>query len=196
MIIMPFINLFAGNPAETETDQQYLTIGTISLYPYSRGSIHITDPSTDRYDFASGFLSSDADIKMQVWGYKQARAIARELPFYTGEVSGAHPRYPLGSTATKPEGKLVYSAEDDAAIEKWIRKTIATTWHSLGTCAMRPRQDGGVVDARLDVYGTQSLKVADMSIAPENIGGNVGNTAFAIGEKVALLIAEKLGIDI
>jgi GMC oxidoreductase len=32
----------------------------------------------------------------------------------------------------------------------------------LGTCAMKPREEGGVVDARLNVYGTQNLKVAGM----------------------------------
>ena len=30
----------------------------------------------------------------------------------------------------------------------------------LGTCAMKPRSQGGVVDARLNVYGVKGLKVA------------------------------------
>ena len=29
-----------------------------------------------------------------------------------------------------------------------------------GTCAMKPRERGGVVDARLNVYGVQNLKIA------------------------------------
>jgi hypothetical protein len=29
-----------------------------------------------------------------------------------------------------------------------------------GTCAMKPRDQGGVVDERLNVYGIKSLKVA------------------------------------
>ena len=32
----------------------------------------------------------------------------------------------------------------------------------MGTCAMKSREQGGVVDPRLNVYGTQSLKVAGM----------------------------------
>ena len=53
-----------------------------------------------------------------------------------------------------------------------------TTWHSVceiyfsftclltpsnfqsGTCAMKPREQGGVVDERLNVYGVQNLKIA------------------------------------
>jgi GMC oxidoreductase len=31
-----------------------------------------------------------------------------------------------------------------------------------GTCAMKPRDKGGVVDKDLNVYGTQRLKIAGM----------------------------------
>jgi alcohol oxidase len=77
---------------------------------------------------------------------------------------------------------------------------------------MKPRDQGGVVDPRLNVYGTQNLKVAgmssihkqfdgmklkqslDCSIPPANVGANTYNTALAIGEKAAVIIAEDLGI--
>ena len=83
------------------------------------------------------------------------------------------------------------------------------------TCAMKPREQGGVVDARLNVYSVQNLKIAgnypiilyksllhiisdpfcsDCSIAPANVGANTYNTAIAIGEKAAVIIAEDLGI--
>lgn len=83
-------------------------------------------------------------------------------------------------------------------------RTVQTAWHSvglefyftqnslaelscqLGTCSMRRREKGGVVNERLDVYGVQGLKVAgqlmclfstiilhnmspDISIAPSNV---------------------------
>lgn len=31
---------------------------------------------------------------------------------------------------------------------------------------MKPREQGGVLDERLNVYGTQNLKVVDLSICP------------------------------
>jgi alcohol oxidase len=66
---------------------------------------------------------------------------------------------------------IEYSEEDDKAIESWVCDHIETTWHSMlfltsekanfrGTCAMKPKTQGGVVDKYLNVYGTQNLKVA------------------------------------
>lgn len=33
----------------------------------------------------------------------------------------------------------------------------------MGTCSMKPRKEGGVVDSKLNVYGVKGLKVADVS---------------------------------
>lgn len=82
---------------------------------------------------------------------------------------------------------------------------------------MKPREQGGVVSEKLDVYGVRNLKVAvgsftarrlraprhylfilrhiDLSILPSNVGANTYNTTLAIGEKAALIIAEELGIS-
>lgn len=57
---------------------------------------------------------------------------------------------------------IVYTEEDDKVIEQWIRETVATTWHSLGTCKMAPREKEGVVDGRLNVYGVTGLKLAGL----------------------------------
>lgn len=69
-------------------------------------------------------------------------------------------------------------------------------WHSLGTSSMQPLSKGGVVDAKLNVYGTKGLKVADLSIAPHNVGANTYNTALSIGEKAAVLIAKELDLKL
>ena len=53
----------------------------------------------------------------------------------------------------------------------WLRLRLRA---QLGTCAMKPRERGGVVDERLNVYGTDRLKVVDMSICPGNVAAVSG----------------------
>jgi alcohol oxidase len=182
-------------------------MGTYTAYPYSRGSIHINS-TTDLlkgYTFDAGFLNHPSDIKKQLWAYKLSREITRRLPCYRGELELGHPKFAADSAArlrdnAEPEGTEVkdieYSKEDDAAIEDWVRGNLNTTWHSVGTCAMREREDFGVVDKDLNVYGTRNLKLCDLSILPENVGANTNNTALVVGEKAACIIGKELGIEV
>jgi alcohol oxidase len=195
-------NGFLGDPSLVEPGQ-YTMMGVYTAYPYSRGSIHITDPEDvlSGYTFDTGFLNHPSDIKKQLWAYKMSREIARRLPYYAGELELAHPKFPETSKAALQKAPLegeisdiIYTTEDDAIIEDWIRNNVNTTWHSLGTCPMKPKDQGGVVDGSLNVYGTAGLKVADLSIPPENVGANTNNTALVIGEKAAVIIGRDLGI--
>jgi len=182
-------------------------MGTYTAYPYSRGSIHINS-TTDLlkgYIFDSGFLNHPSDIRKQLWAYKFSREITRRLPCYKGELELGHPKFAKSSAAHLRDdaesgcGELKdieYTKEDDAIIEEWVRDNVNTTWHSLGTCAMRQLEDFGVVDADLNVYGTKGLKICDLSIVPENVGANTKNTALVVGEKVAIIIGRDLGIEV
>lgn len=205
LMLLGLISGFLGDPTAIPVGQ-YVTAGTYTAYPYSRGHMHITGPKhSDPLDFDVGFFSddNDIDIKKQIWAYKKQREIIRRTAFYRGELAIGHPRFPEGSAAAAVESvdgplkdvkDLVYSKEDDAAIEQWLRENVNTTWHSLGTCKMAPRENDGVVDSSLNVYGVKGLKIADLSVPPENIGGNTNNTALAIGEKAAdIIIAELRG---
>jgi alcohol oxidase len=98
--------------------------------------------------------------------------------------------------AKKVHEDIKYTEDDDKAIDDWIADHVETTWHSLGTCAMKPREQGGVVDERLNVFGTTNLKCVDLSICPDNLGTNTYSSALLVGEKGADLIAEELGIKI
>ncbi|KAK3367225.1 GMC oxidoreductase-domain-containing protein [Lasiosphaeria ovina] len=109
---------------------------------------------------------------------------------------------PNGSLVTSNQKakrkELQYSNKDITAIEDWVKRHVETTWHCLGTCSMAPREGNsivkhGVLDERLNVYGVEGLKVADLSICPDNVGCNTYSTALLIGEKAAVLVAEDLG---
>ncbi|KAF8698577.1 hypothetical protein RHS03_07516, partial [Rhizoctonia solani] len=106
------------------------------------------------------------------------------------------PRKPLAPGERRIVDEIKYSKEDDEAIDNWVRDHVETTWHSLGTCAMKPRDQEGVLDPRLNVYGTTNLKVGDLSLCPDNLGTNTYSSALLCGEKCAELIAEELGLTI
>ncbi|KAK2784411.1 hypothetical protein FQN52_008992 [Onygenales sp. PD_12] len=198
----------AVNIAEREPapEGQYFSVIPYTPYPYSRGTIHITGKSVaDVPDFDSGFFNHPADAQKLVWGYKKQREIARRMDHYQGPDKLGHPTFPAGSkasfevvdAASKAQGYPVpieYSEEDNKAIEKFVRENVTTTWHSIGSCAMKPREKGGVVDKDLNVYGVKNLKVIDLSICPENVAANTYSTALAVGEKAASIIAKDLGI--
>ncbi|KAF8075818.1 GMC oxidoreductase-domain-containing protein [Lyophyllum atratum] len=185
---------------------KYFSLGYYTEYPVSTGRVHITS-GIDAYgklEFEPGYLDDAADMGVLRWGYKKSREFARRMDSYRGELELGHPEFAKGSQAAYNGSKepidvsspdIAYSAEDDKAIDEFHRKNVQTSWHSLGTCAMKPREKGGVVGARLNVYGVQNLKVADCSIAPGNVGANTYNTALAIGEKAAVIIAQDLGIE-
>jgi alcohol oxidase len=194
---------FLGDPTSIPAGQ-YVTTGTYTAYPYSRGHMHITGPKhDDALDFDVGFFNDehDIDLKKQMWAYKKQREVMRRTSLYRGELAAGHPRFPANSAAAVQESitaplqnvqDLVYTKEDDEAIEQWLRENVNTTWHSLGTCKMAPREEDGVVDKELNVYGVKGLKIADLSIPPKNVGGNTNNTALAIGEKAAEIIIREL----
>ena len=57
---------------------------------------------------------------------------------------------------------------------------------------MKPRAEGGVVDSRLSVYGTQNLKCVDLSICPVSalykcVAGSLSPNAGQLGHKYILV---------
>lgn len=191
---------------------QYVSPAIYTAYPYSRGHVHVTGPSlsSDPLDFHLGIFTDpgDVDLHTQVWAYKKQRELMRRTAFYRGEVAALHPRFPPGSKAAcvemdvdqeydperMVERDIEYTPEDDAAIERCLRETVKTCYHSLGTVRMAPPEELGGVDASLSVHGVRGVKVVDLSVVPRNVGANTCNTALMIGEKGADVIMRELGI--
>jgi len=87
----------------------------------------------------------------------------------------------LNSNQTSVREDLPYSEKDIEHVIEWVKRHVETTWHSLGTCSMAPREGNdivkhGVLDERLNVHGVKGLKVADLSICPDNVGWYVYST--------------------
>lgn len=195
--IVGAVSTFLGDHALLPQDgARYMMAGTYLMLPRSIGSIHVPPGSgTDPFalpDFNPAFLEDEADLSPSVLLYKRNREILRRMPSYRGELGILHPKFPQGSDARclgydeaeelVTSGKqaelkdIVYTAKDDEAIEQWVRESVQTTWHSLGTVPMKPREAGGVVDQKLHVYGTKGLAVADLSVSAARQGRTPGHS--------------------
>ncbi|WWC89640.1 uncharacterized protein L201_004565 [Kwoniella dendrophila CBS 6074] len=200
-VILPYFYSYRPPP-----DGKYFCIGGFHNYPASRGSVHISTSDPFALPKATtGFLSRPEDLPVHVWYYKKQREYSRRLPFYQGEEPDSHPRFDAKSPARlrdvndlnqtdKPvaEDHIIYSAEDDKAIEQYVKENVATAYHSIGTCAMKKRENHGVVDEKLNVYGVNGLKVADLSICPSNIGSNTTSVVLLIAENAADIFLDEL----
>ncbi|KAG8744762.1 hypothetical protein FRC10_009527 [Ceratobasidium sp. 414] len=90
---------------------------------------------------------------------------------------------PLSSFISKPVDPKPDQL-DEASLEGYARKLLESAHHPVGTASMLPREDGGVVDSELTVYGVRNLRVADASIFPLSMSSHPQATLYALGEKV------------
>ena len=82
-------------------------------------------------------------------------------------------------------GPAVQSDED---ISLWLKKYLTTVHHTASTCSMLPRDKGGVVDPELKVYGTEKLRVVDLSVVPLIPSAHTQSIVYAIAEQAADII--------
>jgi choline dehydrogenase-like flavoprotein len=68
--------------------------------------------------------------------------------------------------------------------------------HVVGTSAMMPRSQGGVVDAHMRVYGTANVRVVDASTHPVLLGGHPMSSLYASAERISDIIKADQGISV
>ena len=74
----------------------------------------------------------------------------------------------------------------EAALDRWMLRTVTTSHHSSSTCKMGPERDRlAVVDQFGKVHGLEGLRVVDAAIMPDCIRANTNITSMVIGERVA-----------
>jgi choline dehydrogenase-like flavoprotein len=124
--------------------------------------------------FEEGDDAAGADLRAMVEGVKAVRRVLRPL-LKSGLV-----------VAEEMPGPAVRS---DAEIADWVRNN-AWGHHASGSCAIGPREAGGVLDSRLRVHGAQGLRVVDASIFPRIPGFFIAAAIYLAAEKAADLVLE------
>ncbi len=77
--------------------------------------------------------------------------------------------------------------QTDEEIREFVRNH-AWGHHASCTCAIGPREGGGVLGSDFRVHGTQGLRVADASVFPRIPGFFIVSAVYMIGEKAADVI--------
>ncbi|KAK0202991.1 hypothetical protein DFS33DRAFT_1437781 [Desarmillaria ectypa] len=152
---------FFSGPNPPRTGKKHFTIFCFNNSLFSRGTTHITssDPSVHlAYD--PHYFEDKADIEALVETVKFARKVCRAAPFK--DVLDEEP------VEVNPGLKV----QNDEEISAWIEQILSSTYHTVGTASMLPRDEGGVVDSKLKVYGTTNVRVVDLSIAPMQVSAH------------------------
>lgn len=155
-------------------ETSYMTVLTVLQHPFSRGSVHIN--SSDPLELPNvdpRYLSSPFDLAALVQGLK----------FINKLVSSA-PLSDLIDTRVDPATNSTTTQD----FEQYVRASLQTIKHPIGTCAMAPRNLNGVVDSSLKVWGSANLRVVDASILPQHVAAHLQSTVYAIGEKAGDII--------
>jgi choline dehydrogenase len=81
------------------------------------------------------------------------------------------------------------ASSDEQTLQKWIEKSVATSFHFAGTCTMG-EADHAPVDSRLRLKGTRNVRVADASVIPEVPVSALNAPTMMIGYRAVEFIRE------
>jgi choline dehydrogenase-like flavoprotein len=161
-------------------DGNYITAVAMLAHPFSRGTCHIS-ASTSRPDIRFNYLTHALDTEL----------LARHIRLIERLFQGA-----TFASMAKPDGRRFPRSHPFAITKLEDAKAIlpinsATNYHPCGTCAMMKEELGGVVDARLRVYGTGNVRVCDASVLAVIPRGNILTAVYAVAEKCGEIIARE-----
>ncbi len=151
-----------------------MLLGISNCSPQSRGTVSLrsSDPLKPPI-IKPNYLSHEDDVKDLLDGVKVLRKLAKTDSF----------RAVIGE-----EFRPGPDCQTDEEMIQHIKDTVWTVFHPSSTCRMGPDPKSDVVDSQLKVYGIEALRVADASIFPQLICGNINAATIMVGEKASDLI--------
>jgi choline dehydrogenase len=139
----------------------------------SRGTVRLrsADPA-DPPVIDPNYLSEPEDLARLIEGVRMTRAIGAAAAFEDWNAGEYFPGVEV---------------ESDEEIAAYIRESISTWFHPVGTCRMGVDGDA-VVDPTLGVLGATGLHVADASIMPDIVSVNTNAASMMIGWRAGDLL--------
>ena len=172
-----------GYPANTTLGygKSYATLLGVIMHPFARGSVHINSANASSPPVVDPrYLGNAFDLAATIQAARFLRKMGNTSPFKDLWVKEYDPGL---------------ETQTDAQWEAYVRENVSTFYHPLGTCAMLPREDGGVVDPELRVYGVRGVRVVDASVIPALISGNIQTAVYGVAERGARIIAKEYGME-
>ncbi|PYI30555.1 putative glucose oxidase [Aspergillus indologenus CBS 114.80] len=173
-------------------------VGYWGLLPFSRGNVHISSSNvacSPALNLKYGMLNWD--VQVQIAMSKFLRRV-----FQTEKLSE------LVDEELVPGLAHIPADAADETWKAWIAEQCKhfpslapgqnerskagshSNYHAVGSTSMLPREVGGVLDSRFNVYGTRNVRVVDSSILPVQLCGHPTANIYAIAEWAADMIKE------
>lgn len=150
------------------------------MHPLARGYVHINSSKPSEHPvYNPAFLNNEYDVQGLVAIAKYLRKVAQTAPFSA-----------IWTEEYEPGLEVV---QTDEQWKTYVLNNTQPFYHPVGTCAMLPKDQGGVVDPSLTVYGTQNLRMVDASIIPVLVSAHPQTGIYGLAERAAELIVASWG---
>lgn len=180
-LLTRFSGYFPGYSDKIRNSRDDLTFALLKAHTNNRGgtvTLKSTDPRDppriDFHYFEEGTDHSGDDLAAMAEGIRRIRRMSDELQgsgiLHGEEIPGA-------------------DLQDDEQLRQFARDH-AWGHHASCTCAIGPRNAGGVLTGDFRVYGTTGLRVVDASVFPRIPGFFIACAVYMIGEKAAECILD------
>ncbi|KAF9420190.1 hypothetical protein BGZ94_009200 [Podila epigama] len=163
-------------------NQNYISMVGLLLNPVSSGTVSISDVKNGKLEtlIDPNFFSDPFDARVMVEMVRFIRRLGKRLQQDPA----------IGAVEVNPGEKKVPN-DDDAALLEYVKRESSVYYHPTSTCHMGPASDPlAVVDARLNVYGIDRLRVVDASVMPKLPAAHTCAPTVMIAERAANMIKE------
>lgn len=173
----PYASEFNAAGRAVLKPKSLISVGVNLNYPRSRSYVTIRsgDPA-DPVEIHYRLFEDEADLETLVRGLDIMRRVVEEEPFGRHVVDRSS--YPPASAGQEAD-------------RSFVRLNSRSFMHPIGTCRMGSDPEA-VVTPDLKVRGTEGLWVADASVFPDHISGNINATTLMVGEKAADIIKAEI----